>query len=145
MLVLPIDNFAQKMIIDFKSIADQTEQLSGIGKLTFDSGEMIIDYKSGNSMSVETSTIQKIYFGDISSTKNSTNNLINVYPNPSASEMNIDGLPSGDYIINVYRADGSKVITQKISSSFSTINVSALPSGMYFLVINGFNAKFIKL
>ena len=142
---LPSGIFAQKLIIDFKTIADQTEQISSIQSLSFANDDLILKYKSGEIQESAIDDIQKLYFGDVSATPSVKNKTLSVYPNPSSTAITIQGLPEGENIVNIFQADGRKVIRQIVGNQSSTIDISSLPAGMYFIVTNGFNAKFIKL
>lgn len=144
-LLLPAGVFAQKLIIDFKAIADQTEQISSIQSLSFANDDLIVNFKSGEIQQSSIDDIQKLYFGDVSANKSVKNNTLSVYPNPSSTGITIQGLQAGEHIVNIFQANGRKVIGQKVGSAASLIDISTLPAGMYFIVTNGFNAKFIKL
>lgn len=137
---------AQKMSIDFRNLADQTESINQIQKLHFDSGSLIIDFKSGESQTTPLDQIQKIYFGEVVSTGKVSIKTLNIYPNPTTSTINVDGLPEGIYEISVFSVDGKRVIYKSISNTNSEINTEDLSCGIYFLSTNdGFNAKFVKL
>lgn len=144
-IFLPVQGRSQKLVIDFKGQADQTESINTIRKLHFDSGSLIVSFKSGQLQSTLLDEIQKIYFGEVSSTGTLASNNLRIYPNPGASEIKINGLPEGTFDISIFQVDGKKIISRTISRSDTSIDISSLTSGIYFLSTNGFNAKFIKL
>ena len=62
---------------------------------------------------------------------------IKVYPNPTATELNIDlkTLPSDEYHINIYSVLGQKIKMVKTDKNNVSINISDLTEGVYFITI----------
>ncbi|MEO6670425.1 MAG: reprolysin-like metallopeptidase [Ferruginibacter sp.] len=83
------------------------------------------------------------------------NNVIQVYPNPTAGQLNVDysSSRSGDLSIRIIDSKGSVVMLRKIAvnvgRSFTTLDVSNLAAGIYMLRYiepdgNYADVKFIK-
>jgi len=81
---------------------------------------------------------------DVESIENQNN--INIYPNPTKNQLNINATSTIDNI-KVYNAMGQLVINSKIDSQFHTLNTSDYTFGVYFIQIetrNGIvNKRFV--
>ena len=84
-----------------------------------------------DSISIERSAITGITDTDF------PNQVINVYPNPFAGDINISGLNTGkQYTIHLSNANGQKVYSQQVSNSRTvSITKTGLQSGKYWLSI----------
>lgn len=68
---------------------------------------------------------------------------LKLYPNPATEVLNIEGLTEGDNL-EIYTADGIKVISTTATAETEAITVENLQSGIYFVNINGKAYKFVK-
>lgn len=68
---------------------------------------------------------------------------LKLYPNPATETLNINGLTAGDNL-DIFTADGIKVISTTATAETEAINVENLQSGIYFVNINGKAYKFVK-
>lgn len=72
-------------------------------------------------------------------------NTFNVYPNPAAGNLNINGLDKKQSIIYLINMFGEVIRTiETDNKEFISINVENLSSGVYFLKMNDKCTKFIK-
>ncbi|MDB4334858.1 T9SS type A sorting domain-containing protein [bacterium] len=65
---------------------------------------------------------------------------ITVYPNPTATSINVEGSKA---IVSIYNLAGNKLITHDLSQS-KNINISQLPNGIYLLRVEGRSIKVVK-
>ncbi len=70
------------------------------------------------------------------------------YPNPASTQLNISGLNAGE-VVQLYSANGSMLVTQKVTASTQQLDMSKFATGMYEVtVFNGtekiFTTKIIK-
>ncbi len=127
--------------------AEQTFMLADIGKLFFESENMLVRQKSASTSSIPLSSVQSIKFVD------STVTGLRTLDNDKNSSLRIS-IASG--AINVQGWDSSRLATVMIYSTGGTvayadrkwngssINTESLPKGVYILTINGQTFKFSK-
>jgi hypothetical protein len=62
---------------------------------------------------------------------------LNVYPNPAVNSvrLRITDLTTGA-LVNVYNGQGTRVLTQALTSADQLVDLSALPTGVYLLKVN---------
>ncbi|MDO6759230.1 T9SS type A sorting domain-containing protein [Tamlana sp. 2_MG-2023] len=67
----------------------------------------------------------------------------NVYPNPTANELNVSGLST---VSNgtIFDLNGRALLTVELSAINSRIDLTRLPAGVYLLNIDGSSLKFVK-
>jgi Secretion system C-terminal sorting domain/SdrD B-like domain len=53
-----------------------------------------------------------------------------VYPNPVSNQLNISGLNAGD-LVQLYSADGTLLVTRKVTASTQQLDISRFAPGMY--------------
>ncbi len=68
---------------------------------------------------------------------------LKLYPNPATEVLNIEGLTVGDNL-EIYTADGQKVVAATATTEKEVINIKDLQPGIYILNINGKAQKFVK-
>jgi hypothetical protein len=68
---------------------------------------------------------------------------IEIYPNPVANTLNIEGANVGDRII-IYRVDGSVLIEEQFDATIFNLNLAGLNRGIYLLEIIGEDYKIEK-
>ena len=87
--------------------------------------------------------------GQLSTSENSFEKDITVFPNPVATDMNIQ-LESGNYSVFIYNVKGKMVSKNKIIGNES-LNLETLTKGIYLLLIKDiesskvYKKKFVKL
>lgn len=72
------------------------------------------------------------------------NKILNVYPNPATSVVNLTFVGEDNTQINLYDVTGKEVFAKNISTTGinqEAINVSELPKGIYFLMLTSNNNK----
>jgi hypothetical protein len=64
-------------------------------------------------------------------------NQLNVYPNPvvNSVRLRISDLTTGA-LVNVYNGQGTRVLTQALTSADQSVDFSTLPTGVYLLKVN---------
>lgn len=62
-------------------------------------------------------------------------NQISIYPNPSSGEFFIDGVPSGQYELQVINQLGKIVLISPLKVEKSLINMKNQPEGVYVIII----------
>jgi hypothetical protein len=139
---------AQHLTIRLHDGTESTDLLSKIQKLSFSEGNLVLAYKSGSSELYGLSTIQKLYFDNITSVADNSSgdgSKISVYPNPVGNVIMLKNIPGGITPVFIYGVDGKLLIRAEISSDSQTIDVSNLQCGLYLIFADGQAVKFIKL
>jgi hypothetical protein len=139
---------AQSLVIRMLDGSETTEMLSSLQKLSFSGDNLLVSYKAGSSSLHPLSEIQKLYFGipeSIPEIAKAADNKLRIYPNPAGQIINLENLPEGTTVINIYRMDGKLMIHSMVYSNADTISISDLPGGIYLLIANNQSVKFIKL
>jgi len=67
---------------------------------------------------------------------------IELYPNPTTTQINFKGVNSSSTLI-VYNSFGQAVLNKKINANSTQTNISNLPSGIYFVTLQNANNKVI--
>ncbi len=67
---------------------------------------------------------------------------IEIYPNPTNGELNVNGVEVGSRI-QVYSSTGSMIRDLKVQSSLETVSLEGQPSGMYMIVISNSNNELL--
>lgn len=138
---------AQSLIIKQYDGTENTEPLSSVRNLSFSGSDLMLTFTSGSSDIYGLSTIRKIYFDtNISVNENDelSNKGLHIFPNPAENSITVHGIANEVAIVNIYRTDGSLVISQAVFSEVQTLDISQLSSGLYLITMNGQSAKFIK-
>jgi hypothetical protein len=121
--------------------------ISNINKITFQSGNLVIETKSATDSfaitGIRSLSMQQLVTGVDGIVKETQN--LSAYPNPCSDVLNISDVTSNlSYFI--HDLSGSLVQSDKVSS---IIDVSNLTTGVYFLTVVGGDdirtLKFIKL
>ncbi|ANQ52814.1 carbohydrate-binding protein [Flammeovirga sp. MY04] len=61
-----------------------------------------------------------------------------VFPNPAHGEVNISGIPAGEYTFTIYNMNGVEVYAETTSFNIKkTFDIQSLSSGIYFLKVAG--------
>lgn len=71
-----------------------------------------------------------------------------VYPNPATNEITIStntSINSKDVLMEVYDLQGKKVMSERRNLNSTKLDIKNLAAGMYFLMINDYPFKFVKL
>lgn len=138
---------AQSLIIELKSSGgNETEQLSDISKLYFENGTLVRDLVDGSTKSNEIASIRKVYFGDVSKTRDTNFSPLSFFPNPADQYISIAEVPTSSALLTIYNVQGKKVLVQTLNNGESTtIDISRLPAGVYFLVTESYKSKLIRL
>jgi hypothetical protein len=71
-----------------------------------------------------------------------TNN-IELYPNPTSSEINVSGVKAGQRI-QVYNSVGAAIRSINVQESIERISLSNQPAGMYLIVVSDKNKSVRK-
>ncbi|WBV60579.1 PQQ-dependent sugar dehydrogenase [Chryseobacterium camelliae] len=89
---------------------------------------------------VNSGKIFKVTYGTLATQENNVSAQIKIYPNPASKRVFIDGVKGKDISIEIFSAEGKKVIEQAQIEN-NSIDISEIPSGVYFININSGNLK----
>jgi hypothetical protein len=80
------------------------------------------------------------------SSASSTNKLI-VFPNPTESKINIQGIPltNGKATVSILDIYGKQILEQTINDTSTEIEISKLASGLYLIQAGALRTSFVKL
>jgi len=67
------------------------------------------------------------------------NENVNIYPNPSSSQINISGNRDLNSELTIYSTDGKIVMSKNLQSTDSEIDISSLEKGVYYIIIKSEN------
>jgi len=134
------------LIIKFDDGTEKNTVLSQLSKLTFSTGNLVLNYNSVGTDSYAVSSVQKIFFSVTSGIPDvSTSNVSYlIYPNPADQFIRIKNIPDGKINVQIYRLDGVMIKSSALNSSTDQIDVSTILPGFYFLKINNKVLKFTK-
>ncbi|MCE3076128.1 PQQ-dependent sugar dehydrogenase [Chryseobacterium gwangjuense] len=90
---------------------------------------------------VNNGKIFKITYGTLATEENNFSTQIKIYPNPASKKVFIDGVKGKDISIEIFSAEGKKVVEQAKIENNNSIDISGIPSGVYFININSGNLK----
>ena len=135
---------AANIVIVPRTGAEQTADLSIIGKLVFADSKIQLLDKSGTVLyETNMADVQRILFPSsysaIEDTHDNTGNVFYVYPNPTQDMLCVQGIED-NMTIRVYSMTGEVLLTTQTTP----VDVSTLPNGTYLLQIGTQVARFIK-
>lgn len=90
---------------------------------------------------VNSGKIFKVTYGTLATQENNFSAQIKIYPNPASKRVFIDGVKGKDISVEIFSAEGKKVLQQTEIENNSSIDISGIPSGVYFININSGNLK----
>jgi len=119
----------------YDSQDDGFNTTNGYCRLLDDRNGPVILEVLGNFGSVFGYTFQPTNLAPISDFKNTE---INIYPNPASTDLHITFEKSGDYNLDLFSADGKKVISTVVSNGTkSEMKIENLTKGIYYLSVSG--------
>jgi len=136
---------AQALYVKEHNGTETAYALSNVQKMTFSSGNAIIQKTDNTSWSYVLSELNYLSFTDpegIDEQQMQTGNANNllVYPNPATNMLNIDltSTKREGGSISILTLDGKVMQTQKTSAAnVETLNLSRLPQGIYLCCYTG--------
>ena len=72
------------------------------------------------------------------------NEVIEIYPNPSSNNVNINIANNGLYVMTIYDCKGSIIKTEKLHEGINNIELEEIQSGIYFIKLEGNNGVYNK-
>ena len=134
---------AQTMYVKQSTGTQTAYDLSGLQKLTFASGNIMVNKTSGSPDSYPLSGIRYLNFQDISfsiAAVEKQDDALLLFPNPVADLLNIQ-LPKDETtgcIVEILSIEGRVLHREKLNDQSNTIqvNVSAFPQGLYLCKIS---------
>ena len=85
-----------------------------------------------------------IWESDLNTNSTNTNNLnfskIAIYPNPAKDIININGINTNNFTVNIYNIAGQEVLSIN-NPKKNTIALNSLKRGCYFIEISGVNVS----
>lgn len=143
LLTLGLASAETILTVEYLDGSEKKEQLEKLSKIVFQNGNIAFDYNSGETKDFGSlSNTQKIVFSDGVLTKvddQSSDVMVQVYPNPTAESISIVGKKDGEFV-KIYNMLGTLVLY----SQESEISVSSLANGSYIVVVGNSIIKLIK-
>lgn len=119
-------------------------QLNNLKKITFSSGNMVLNYTTGSADNLGIALISKVTFNSFTDVRNTlAENTIAVYPNPATNYILLKDIPGDAKEIMVYSISGVKVMS--LSGQISKIDISSLKPGIYIVRVQNQMFKFSKI
>ena len=134
----------QQLQIHQKSGQTHTELLSNVQNLHFNTGELVLQPKTGAQTAFALAGIQKIIFDSETGLSKSELQTLVVSPSPVQSVLFMSGIPQFARKAVVFRADGSLVMESEIGQLTHSLDVGSLSPGLYLLRVHQSTVKFVK-
>ena len=101
---------------------------------------------AGNSESNEIIFDTGVHLSEVITEIDRISNLefVNVYPNPTRGIINLQNLPGGNTIIEVYSSSGKQVLQYHTANESESINLNQFGKGLYHLRIRKDNQTVVK-
>ncbi len=142
--VISLGSIGQIMVLNVKSGISSSYSISDINKITFQSGDVIIDTQSSTD-NFSINGVRNLVFPQITTeVEDLTKSVqeLSAYPNPCADVLNISQTTT-DARYFIYDLNGSLIYSDK---AYSTINTSNLKSGIYFFtLVNNTKTRTLKI
>jgi hypothetical protein len=116
--------------VDFVSVANETRYFAVAGQGT-------VSATSSFNFRVDDIKIAKVT-SSVGIKGNTLNQLISIFPNPTAGILNINAIEANG-TIEVYNVIGDKVYSNSVVKGNNSIDLSGLANGAYFLKVNSNN------
>lgn len=134
---------AQNMNVTKTDGTSLSIQLNTLKKITFSSGNLVLNYTTGSADNLGIALISKVTFNSFTDVKNTlAENTIAVYPNPATNYILLKDIPDGTTDIMVYSISGVKVLS---FSGQLKIDISSLNPGIYIVRVQNQMFKFSKI
>jgi hypothetical protein len=145
---------AQTMFVRETSGTQTSYPLNNISKLSFSSGNIIVDKMTGSPDTYTLTSVRYLNFTDLTGISEAKPEIagVKIYPNPANEVLNIQSSSTAGstVVIEVISIEGKILYTHSVNaiSDVFQINISNLPEGLYLCKINNGTtietAKFIK-
>lgn len=121
-------------------------ELNSINRITFSSGNMIVDIKGNSSESKPIGDIKLMSFGVVSGfgAIAKDERRLSIFPNPATNTINVNKLFPQVADLSIISLDGQCLLQKTITNATEVIDISSLKSGVYLLKSEGFTLKLIK-
>ncbi len=141
---------AQDLGVDMKDGSKRVKELNTVRSISFEKGEISINFLDNQKEVYNISDVQKIVFENVTSVEEERTipveiSNVNLYPNPVEDYVSFENLPEGNYQIIIYDAFGTAVKSFDRNEASSPIDMSELSSGMYYILIDSTMKKMVKL
>ncbi|HLP04419.1 MAG TPA: T9SS type A sorting domain-containing protein [Paludibacter sp.] len=125
--------------------SNKTVDLDLLRKITFSAGNLVLNYRAGNTETSDISQIRKLVFGTSTGLWDSyaSQDSFHVYPNPTREYIQLNEIPGNLSGIAIYTTGGLKVMD--VPPTSNKIDVSPLAPGIYLVKVNNHVLKFSKL
>lgn len=139
---------AQYLVVKFQDGSQETKEIGLLQNLKFPDNLLQLNYLSGSTESYDLSTVRTIYLQQfLTATEDfslESSSKISVYPNPATQLIYFKNAPETEFLVSIYRMDGTLVLKKQITSQNEAINVGNLTDGLYLIKTNNQALKFIK-
>ena len=133
LIIISFGSIGQNMVLNQNSGNSTSFSLADISKITFQSGDVVIDTKSSTE-NFSIAGLRNLVFAQIITEVSDYAEAIqelSVYPNPCGDVLNISQVTTNERYF-IYDLNGSLIQSDKASS---IINVSNLTTGVYFFTL----------
>ena len=154
LLLLPIiliclgfpDVWSQNLVIRQTDGAEITELLGSIRNLTFENGNLMVNFSAGATDIYSLDDVSKLYFNTITAIEQHTiaAEKAILYPNPATHRLTISNIPADSQLIQILSTDGRVVQEVVVTASEETININDLRPGLYLVKSESWTSKFIR-
>ena len=136
------------LVIEPLAGAELSYAVQCIGKIRFEDNAACLYDKQGVLLGCKpVQETRKIIFADRQDTPTETVQpsaaVIQVYPNPTQSQLIIQGLDD-EQIVRIYSLQGQMLLSATATGSTATVDVNGLQVGNYILQVGAEIVKFIK-
>ena len=132
---------AQHMVVE-RAGGSEVIALGELKQITFNGTTVNIEQSNGACSSASMGDIERIYFGDHTSTAD-----INAQGGDLVKYLSHDDIAinsEAGSMVTVYSLTGAQLLTRRIDAQGEVISIAGLPQGIYIVKANGRTTKIIK-
>lgn len=136
---------SNNLIVTAKDGSKNLYDLNTIKRIKFQSSNLEISSQNKIEL-ISLTTIKRLTFGLYSSNFSVTDKLaLYIYPNPAHDFLSIVGNSSDNTDVEIYSANGIRLMSISHCQSAVKIDISTLSKGLYIAKVNNNVVKFIKI
>lgn len=133
---------AQHMVVEMTDSNNQVVKLESLRQITFNGTTVNIEQTDGTTSSASMGSIERIYFGDLSSIADMPAHSENLVEYLTTDEIAINS-EAGSTVI-IYGLTGTQLLTRRIDTQGEAVSIAGLPQGIYIVKANERTTKIIK-
>ncbi len=134
------------IIFSFNDGTQQGNLLSSFKKVTFASGNLLLNNNDLTTNSFAVASIAKLTFGIYSgfAEVKADNRKMKVSPCPASDFIQLTNAPENRLTIQIFRTDGALLENKELLDNSEKIDIRKLNKGVYFIKVNDQTIKFVK-